>query len=133
MGIHMYSMINETELSPVINTYAYGKLSPWEGFHENWMGKRQVFSTNVAGTWGCLHVKNEVDLYHLPFITKVNSKWMRERWKVKVLVTLSCLTFCHLMDGSPPGSFVLGIFQARVLEWVYSLFQRTEDVYSFLC
>ena len=26
--------------------------------------------------------------------------------------------FCDPMDGSPPGSSVHGIFQARILEWV---------------
>ena len=35
---------------------------------------------------------------------------------------LSCLLvsdiFCDLMDYSPPGSPVHGIFQARILEWV---------------
>ena len=34
------------------------------------------------------------------------------------LAAQSCLTLCHLMDCSPPGSFVHGIFQATVLEWV---------------
>ena len=29
----------------------------------------------------------------------------------------SCLTLCDPIDGSPPGSPVHGIFQARVLEW----------------
>ena len=29
----------------------------------------------------------------------------------------SCPTLCDPMDGSPPGSSVHGIFQARVLEW----------------
>ena len=28
-----------------------------------------------------------------------------------------CLTLCDSIDGSPPGSSVHGIFQARVLEW----------------
>ena len=28
-----------------------------------------------------------------------------------------CLTLCHPIDGSPPGSSIHGIFQARVLEW----------------
>ena len=32
-------------------------------------------------------------------------------------VSQSCLTLSHLMDCSPPGSSVHGIFQARVLEW----------------
>ena len=30
----------------------------------------------------------------------------------------SCLTLCDLIDGSPPGSAVPGILQARTLEWV---------------
>jgi len=31
---------------------------------------------------------------------------------------LSCLTLCDPIDGSPPGSPVPGILQARTLEWV---------------
>ena len=30
----------------------------------------------------------------------------------------SCLTLCNPIDGSPPGSPVPGILQARTLEWV---------------
>ena len=30
----------------------------------------------------------------------------------------SCLTLCGPIDGSPPGSPVPGILQARTLEWV---------------
>ena len=30
----------------------------------------------------------------------------------------SCPTMCDPMDGSPPGSPVPGILQARTLEWV---------------
>ena len=30
----------------------------------------------------------------------------------------SCPTLCDLIDGSPPGSPVPGILQARTLEWV---------------
>ena len=33
-------------------------------------------------------------------------------------VVQSCLTLCDHIDGSPPGSRVPGILQARVLEWV---------------
>ena len=29
-----------------------------------------------------------------------------------------CLTLCNTIDGSPPGSSVPGILQARTLEWV---------------
>ena len=41
-----------------------------------------------------------------------------------VLVTQSCPTLCDPMDYSPPGSFVHGILQARILEWVAILFSR---------
>ena len=30
----------------------------------------------------------------------------------------SCPTLCNPIDGSPPGSSVHGILQARVLEWI---------------
>ena len=40
------------------------------------------------------------------------------------LVAQSCLTLWNPMDCSPPGSFVLGISQARILEWVAISFSR---------
>ena len=36
----------------------------------------------------------------------------------------SCPTLCDPIDGSPPGSFVPGILQARPLEWVAISFSR---------
>ena len=30
----------------------------------------------------------------------------------------SCLTLCEPIDGSPPGSPIPGILQARTLDWV---------------
>ena len=43
-------------------------------------------------------------------------------WKLKV--SQSCLTLCDPMDCSPPGSSVLGILQAGILEWVAIPFSR---------
>ena len=34
----------------------------------------------------------------------------------------SCLTLCDPIDSSPPGSPILGILQARTLEWVAIFF-----------
>ena len=42
------------------------------------------------------------------------------------VVAQSCLTLCDPMDWSPPGSFVHGILQARVLEWVAISFSSTK-------
>ena len=40
------------------------------------------------------------------------------------LVTQPCLTHCDPMDCSPPGSYVRGTLQARILEWVAILSSR---------
>ena len=36
----------------------------------------------------------------------------------------SCLTLCDPIDGSPPGSTIPGILQARTLEWVAISFSK---------
>ena len=43
----------------------------------------------------------------------------------EVLVAQSCLTLCNPRDYSLPGSSVLGIFQARILEWIAISFSKT--------
>ena len=40
----------------------------------------------------------------------------------------SCPTLCDPMDGSPPGSSVQGILQARVLEWAAIAFSKGPQV-----
>ena len=52
----------------------------------------------------------------------------------------SCPTLCDPIDGSPPGSPVLGILQARALEWVailgiyYSMYYYNKCEYnSYSC
>ena len=36
----------------------------------------------------------------------------------------SCTTLCDPIDGSPPGSPIPGILQARILEWVATSFSN---------
>ena len=36
----------------------------------------------------------------------------------------SCPTLCDPLDGSPPGSPIPGIFQARTLEWAAISFSK---------
>ena len=43
----------------------------------------------------------------LPTSVAAVAKWLQ-----------SCLTLCDPIDGSPPGSPIPGILQARTLEWV---------------
>ena len=58
-----------------------------------------------------------------------NAKWNKrqvpvlstyEKWKW----SCSVVSLWDSMDGSPPGSSVQGIFQARILEWVAISFSR---------
>ena len=39
----------------------------------------------------------------------------------------SCPTLCNPIDGSPPGSSVPGILQARILEWVAISFSKMQS------
>ena len=46
----------------------------------------------------------------------------REAWPAAAVAAAkslqSCPTLCNPIDGSPPGSPIPGILQARTLEWV---------------
>ena len=45
----------------------------------------------------------------------------------------SCPTLCDPIDGSPPGSPVPGILQARTLEWVaisFSKEKQRDEIYN---
>ena len=48
-----------------------------------------------------------------------------------VLVAQLCPTLCDPMHCSPPGSFVHGILQARLLEWVAISFSRSLTLWKF--
>ena len=54
-----------------------------------------------------------------------------ESWTVKKAAAAkslqSCPTLCDPIDGSPSGSPVLGILQARTLEWVAISFSHDQS------
>ena len=58
------------------------------------------------------------------FVFCINTGKVNRLVKVKVLVIQLCLTLCDPVDCSPLGSFVYGILQARILEWVAMSFSR---------
>ena len=70
-----------------------------------WPHRRQPTRLPVPGI---LQARTRVGCYFLLQCMKVKSE--RE-------VAQSCPTLCDPIDGSPPGSPIPGIFQARVLEW----------------
>ena len=60
----------------------------------------------------------------LPMCNSLNICCLTLLFKNLCLVAKSFLTLFDPMDCSPPGSSVLGIFQARILEWVAVSFSR---------
>ena len=59
------------------------------------------------------HSKNTFGLFSLTFYEDQNF-FIAAAAKLRQ----SCPTLCHPIDGSPTGSSVPGILQARILEWV---------------
>ena len=60
---------------------------------------------------------------------------LKESYNISAAATVkplqSCPTLCDPIDGSPPGSAVPGILQARVLEWVAIAFSMC-DSYRYI-
>ena len=85
----------------------------------NRMGKTRDLFKKVTDTKGTFHAKmgtikdrNDMDLTEAENIKK---RWQEYTAAAKSLQ--SCLTLCDPIDGSPPGSPVPGVLQARTLEW----------------
>ena len=61
--------------------------------------------------------------------------WYREKVRLRFAAApaakllQSCPTLCNPIDGSPPGSPVPGILQARTLEWVAISFSNETQVW----
>ena len=75
--------------------------------------KHLFFSPNLSLEW-CLH-DTEAELCKLHFFF---ANWCPAAAAAAAKSLRSCPTLCDLIDGSPPGSPVPGILQARTLEWV---------------
>ena len=69
-------------------------------------------------------VKCQVSSEGQGLVTTVKTSELIERC-VAAKSLQSCPTLCDPIDGSPPGSPVLEILQARTLEWVVISFSNT--------
>ena len=76
----------------------------------------------------CSPPDSSVHGYSLGKNTGVGCHFLPQCMKVKSEseVALSCPTLSDPMDCSPPGSSVHGILQARILEWVASIFKSRD-------
>ena len=93
----------------------------------NWMGEYILFCFNILKK-----IVSEVEhflkcflvifiSYTLPIFLVTFPCWLLRKWSE---VAWLCLTVCHPMDCSLPGSTVHGIFQARILDWATISFSR---------
>ena len=66
------------------------------------------------------HFKRLMKLFLMITYEKCRLIWssLSEAAAIAAASCQSCPTLCHAIDGSPPGSPVPGILQARTLEWV---------------
>ena len=85
------------------------------------------FSESMSCLWVCkssftgmsyqlIELKTGSDFWPLP--------WEWKKKKVKMLFAQSYLTFCNPMHYSPLSSFIFGILQVRILQWVAVSFSR---------
>ena len=68
-----------------------------------------------SGLWG--GHKMSVLMFLLSMKKKL-SRLLLQRSSAAAMSLQLCPTLCDLIDGSPPGSHIPGILQARTLEWV---------------
>ena len=83
------------------------------------MGKEQSFPQMVLEQLVILHKKRNLNPYCILYIKR------KPKWIIGLSVGAAaanslqlCPTLCNPIDGSPPGSPIPGILQARTLEWV---------------
>ena len=67
----------------------------------------------------------EKNLYKLHVLGFRSGLVQVDLWVIAAAKSLQlCPTLCDAIDGSPPGSLVPGILQARTLEWVAIAFSN---------
>ena len=76
---------------------------------------------------GDVQSPSPVGFYMTSFCEKLFYSTPRQ-WSIAAAKSLqSCPTLCDPIDGSPPGSPVPGILQARTLEWVAISFSNESE------
>ena len=92
------------------------------------IGMHVSFQIHVLGFFRYIPRSGITRSYGSSIFTTIFKNWKKKMYIFKVLTCLaaaaspkslqSCPTLCDPTDGSPSGSPVPGILQARVLEWV---------------
>ena len=68
--------------------------------------------------WAYTHISSVFDFLRILILFSIVSIPVYNPTAAAAKLLQSCPTLCNAIDGSPPGSPVPGILQARTLEWV---------------
>ena len=94
-------------------------VNPEQNDSHNIQKALSTFSNVPSFIHSLIHFINQ----HIFFLQLLCARHYSRCWK-KVLVAQLCPTLWDPMDGCLPGSYVLGILQARIVEWVAISFSR---------
>ena len=100
------------------------KISSWKYLTLLWRPVLPVFPLSTECFIAALYPETPFRGFWKSAAVAAHDLILVEVGEVKLLVAQSCLTLCNPMDCSPPGSYVQGILQARILEWVAIPFSR---------
>ena len=92
---------------------------PW-GWHHSVLSSG-TWNLYFLILWGCKDLRKfslKVSGQLIPYPTLPGNAGKEAAATAAAKLLQSCLTLCDPIDGSPPGSPVPGILQARTLEWV---------------
>ena len=100
-------------------------------YHTKWIkaNRERQIPYDIAYMWNLKYDTNELIYETETDHRHINQTYIYQRGKAggEGLIRslgLEYLTFCNLIDCSPPASSVHGIFQARILEWVTISYSR---------
>ena len=95
----------------------------------NWLSRTSVITTQcdtlTTASWETKHQKYRAKSFLIPSPQKLwDHKGLSFQAAAAAKSLQLCPTLCDPVDGSPPGSPVPGILQARTLEWVAMSFSN---------
>ena len=112
---------SENEDHDIWSHHFMGKEDPLEegmAIHSSILAWRIPWAEEPGGLWVHRLAENQTGLKQLSMSTMAVGGLPHLCSSAAAKSLQSCLTVCDPIDGSPPGSPVPGILQARTLEWV---------------
>ena len=92
--------------------------------HSSILAWRIPWMEEPGGLWVHIVAENQTGLKQLSMSTMAVGGLPHLCSSAAAKSLQSCPTLCDRIDGSPPGSPVPGILQARTLEWVALFFSN---------